>query len=90
MTTSRKYGNLVADPRCALVVWPDAATMQVEGQADLPAGDDLDRLRACYFAAYPDGRDRLRDWPALTYVRMRPTWGRYSNFETNTIVELAL
>ncbi len=90
VTTSRKYDNLVADPRCALVVWDDAITVQLEGIADFPAGDDLDRLRACYFVAYPDGRDRLRDWPALTYVRVRPTWARYSDFSTNTIVELAL
>ena len=88
VTSSRKYGNLVADPRCAIVVWTEEITVQLEGLADVLAGDDLDRLRACYFVAYPDGRERLRDWPTLTYVRIRPTWARYSDFASGTIVEL--
>lgn len=88
VTTSRKFANLTRDPRCAITVWAEAITVQLEGNADVPAGDDLDRLRACYFVAYPDGRDRLRDWPTLTYFRVRPTWARYSDFTTNTIVEL--
>jgi hypothetical protein len=88
VTTSRKYQNLKADPRCAIVVWDDAITVQLEGIADEPTGDDLDRLRTCYFVAYPDGRDRLRDWRTLTYLRVRPTWARYSDFASSTIVEL--
>ena len=88
VTTSRKYRNLTRDPRCAIVVWDDAITVQLEGVADVPTGDDLDRLRACYFVAYPDGRDRLRDWPTLTYVRVRPSWARYSDFAASTIIEL--
>ncbi len=88
VTTSRKYANLCADPRCAITVWSDAITVQLEGNADLPTGEELVRLRACYFVAYPDGQERLREWPTLTYVRLRPTWARYSDFTTNTIVEL--
>jgi len=90
VTTSRKYKNLTTDPRCAVVMWSDAITVQIEGRADEPTGDDLERLRAAYFVAYPDGRDRLRDWPTLTYVRVRPHWARYSDFTTNEIVELEL
>jgi hypothetical protein len=89
VTTSRKFANLTTDPRCAITVWSGEITVQLEGIADVPTGDDLERLRACYFVAYPDGRERLRDWPTLTYVRVRPTWARYSDFATNTIVELA-
>ncbi|MBA3462181.1 MAG: pyridoxamine 5'-phosphate oxidase family protein [Deltaproteobacteria bacterium] len=88
VTTSRKYQNLTRDPRCSIVVWSEAITVQLEGIADEPTADDLDRLRTCYFGAYPDGRERLRDWPTLTYVRVRPRWARYSDFATNTIVEL--
>jgi hypothetical protein len=32
--------------------------------------------------AWPDGPDRL-SWPGLTYVRVRPTWIRFSNFNAN-------
>lgn len=90
VTTSRKYRNLQADARCAIVVWDDAITVQLEGVADEPTGEDLERLRAAYFVAYPDGRDRLRDWADLTYIRVRPHWIRYSDFTTGEIIEVPL
>jgi len=90
VTTSRKYANLVADPRCAITVWSEEITVQLEGVADVPTAEDLERLRACYFVAFPDGRDRLRAWPTLAYLRVRPTWARYSDFATGTIAEVAL
>lgn len=90
LTTTRKYENLVREPRIALVIgWDREQTAQLEGTADVPDGDDRDRLRAVYFAAYPDGRARLA-WPGLVHVRVRPTWVRYSDFTTTPprIVEL--
>src|SRR5215207_2617757 len=61
--TTRKWLNLRADPRIALVIgWDDAITAQIEGVADFPTGAELERIQACYFTAYPDGRDRL-SWP---------------------------
>ena len=43
VTGSRKYANLLADPRVALVAgWDYGKTIQVEGTADLPPG-----RRAC-------------------------------------------
>src|SRR5262245_5511696 len=76
---TRKFGNLRADPRIALVVGWDEVTAQIEGRADFPTGDELDRVRECYFVAYPDGRERLA-WKGITHVRVRPTWIRYSDF----------
>ncbi len=32
-----------------------------------------------YFRAFPDGVDR-QAWKDITYVRVRPTWVRYSDF----------
>jgi len=90
VATTRKHANLRADPRIALVVgWDDAITVQLEGTADFPEGDELERIRAVYFVAYPDGRDRLA-WPGITHVRVRPTWVRYSDFTCDPprIVEL--
>src|SRR6266404_2978122 len=78
--TTRKYQNLRADQRIALVIgWDDEITVQIEGVADFPTGEELERVRESYFAAYPDGRDRLA-WPGITHVRVRPTWIRYSDF----------
>ena len=82
VASTRKYRNLRAEPRIALVIGWDEITAQIEGIADFPAGAELERLRECYFVAYPDGRDRLA-WPGITHVRVRPSWIRYSDFTTD-------
>jgi PPOX class probable F420-dependent enzyme len=82
LSSTRKYANLVRDPRVALVVSGDEITAQLEGIADLPSGAELERLKAAYFVAYPDGRDRLA-WPGITHVRVRPTWARLSDYTQN-------
>ncbi len=80
LDTTRKAANLRRDPRIAVVIgWDDERTAQLHGVADFPTGDELARIRACYFAAYPDGEARLA-WPGLTHVRVRPTWLRWSDF----------
>jgi hypothetical protein len=88
--TTRKGANLRRDPRVAFVIgWDEGQTVQLEGVADEPAGDELARLQALYFAAFPDGPSRL-SWPDITYFRVRPTWVRYSDFRgaEAVIVEL--
>ncbi len=89
--TSRKGQNLRRDPRIALVVgWDDEQTVQLEGLADEPSGEDLARLKAVYFARFPDGPDR-EQWPDISYFRVRPTWARYSDFRPNgTVAEVVL
>ncbi len=76
---SRKYLNLKRDPRIALVVGWDERTVQYEGTADEPTGAELARLKASYFAAFPDGPSR-ESWPDIAYVRVRPRWLRFSDF----------
>jgi hypothetical protein len=80
LESTRKAHNLRANPRIALVIGSGERTVQVEGIADEPTGAELERVRELYFAVYPDGRDRLRDWPGLIHVRVRPTWIRDSDF----------
>jgi general stress protein 26 len=77
---TRKCANLRRDPRVAFVIgWDEEQTVQLQGIADEPAGDELALLQALYFAAFPDGPSRL-SWPGITYFRVRPTWARYSDF----------
>lgn len=57
----------------------DERTVQYEGLADVPSGEELPRLQQVYYAAYPDGPGRL-SWPGLIYVRVRPSWIRYSDY----------
>jgi PPOX class probable F420-dependent enzyme len=88
---TRKIPNLRRNPRAAVVVgWDDEQTAQIDGIADEPRGDELARLQRAYFAAFPDGPTRLA-WPGITYVRIRPTWARYSDFRPGgRIVEVPL
>jgi general stress protein 26 len=80
VSTSRKYANLRADPRVALVIgWEAEQTVQFEGIAELLSGKALEACKPDYFAAWPDGRERER-WPDIAYVRVRPRWLRYSDF----------
>jgi hypothetical protein len=77
--SSRKCKNLRRDPRVAFVMWSGEATVQLEGVGDEPKGDELARLKALYFAAFPDGPSR-EAWAEITYVRVRARWLRFSDF----------
>ena len=83
LDTTRKVRNLRRNPQVAFVIGGltdgDERTVQYEGVADEPKHGELDRLKEVYFAQFPDGRDRQK-WPGLVYVRVRPTWIRYSDF----------
>jgi len=84
--STRKAGNLRRNPNLAFVIGGllpgDERTVQYEGIADEPSGDELDRLKQVYYETYPDGPSRLR-WPGLMYVRVRPTWVRYSDYNVD-------
>jgi hypothetical protein len=83
LDSTRKVANLRRNPRCALVIGGivsgDERTVQYEGIADEPAGAELERLKEIYFAGFPDGRER-QHWPGIIYIRVRPKWLRYSDF----------
>ncbi len=83
VSSSRKAANLRANPAVAFVIGGtrdgDERTVQYEGTADEPSGAELERLLAVYYARFPEGPER-RAWPGLIYVRVKPTWIRYSNF----------
>src|SRR5215813_3719683 len=80
---SRKVQNLRQNPRIAFVIGGltkgDERTVQYEGLADEPKGAELERLKELYFKRFPDGRER-QSWPGLVYLRAKPTWIRYSDF----------
>ena len=86
LDSSRKAHNLRQNSRLALVIGGsndgDERTVQYKGLADEPAGAELEHLKEVYCAAYPDGPSRLSR-PGLIYVRVRPTWIRYSNYSVD-------
>jgi len=78
-TTSRKYANLARDPHAALVIgWDDRITAQCEGLAEMPAGAELDRCKQMYLAKHPQAKLWI-DEPTAVFVKVRPTWIRYSD-----------
>lgn len=86
LQTTRKAINLRRNPHIALVVGGliagDERTVQYEGIADEPSGADLERITEIYYSAYPDGPSRAK-WPGLIYIRVRPKWIRYSDYNQN-------
>lgn len=80
MSDTRKAVNLRRSPKIAFVVgWDEEITVQIEGLADEPYGEELERLKESYFRVFPEGRER-QHWKGLTYFRVRPYWARYSDF----------
>lgn len=80
--SSRKWENLQHFNKVAVVIggWDNSeTTLQYEGIADEPTGQELERIQSVYFAAFPEGRDRL-EWEDITHIRIKPTWLRYSDF----------
>jgi len=79
--SSRKYPNLIARPRCSFVVgWDGEQTIQFEGVAVEPTGEDLKHYQEIYFAAWSEGRAHM-SWPGITYLVVQPRWIRYSDYD---------
>ena len=77
---TRKIANLRRDPNISVVIgWSDDGTLQYEGVADEPSGEDLARIQHVYFDAFQDGRERL-EWTGITYVRIKPSWIRFTSY----------
>ena len=83
VSSSRKFRNLAANPRCSFVVgWSAEVTVQFEGIAFQPRDTELTRYQQIYFATWPDGPARL-SWSDIAYFVVRPKWIRYSDFDQN-------
>ncbi len=81
--SSRKIANLRVNPSISLVIggWlpGDERTVQYEGTASFPSGEELAELQSVYFQVFPEGQSR-RSLPGITYVRVQPSWARFSDF----------
>ena len=79
--SSRKYPNLIRNSYCSFVVgWDGEQTIQFEGIAREPQGEELRKYQEAYFVVWPDGPARM-SWPGIAYFVVRPTWIRYSDFD---------
>jgi Pyridoxamine 5'-phosphate oxidase len=81
LDTTRKFRNLTANCRASFVIgWEGEKTVQFEGEAFLPEGEELERYEKIYFAVWQDGPAR-QSWPGITYFVVCPRWIRYSDFD---------
>lgn len=82
--SSRKIPNIRKNQNVAFVIggWTpgEERTVQYEGVAYEPTGRDLDGAKRVYYQVFPDGPTRLAR-PGLVYIKVRPTWIRFSNFK---------
>ncbi len=79
-SATRKWTNLRANPKIALVVgWEGSETVQIEGIADEPQGAERERLVALYLETFPESASH-REWPGITWFRVRPRWIRHSSY----------
>jgi pyridoxine/pyridoxamine 5'-phosphate oxidase len=79
--SSRKYPNLLRNSTCSFVVgWQGEQTVQFEGIAVEPQGEELRKYQEAHFAVWPECRAHL-SWPGIAYFVVRPTWIRYSDFD---------
>jgi hypothetical protein len=84
---TRKFANLRADPRIAIVVgWVGSETLQCDGVAELTEGRALEDAQRDYFSTFPE-KLAHRDWPGNHYFRVRPVWVRFSNYHPPRTVE---
>jgi pyridoxine/pyridoxamine 5'-phosphate oxidase len=85
--SSRKAANIAHRPAAALVVgWEDDITVQIEGEARRPQGDDLANAKAAYYREWPDGRAR-ENWPDIAYIVVKPRWMRYACYAGAPVIE---
>ncbi len=85
---SRKHANLLADPRTAVTFsGPGERTLQFEGMASAVSTTDPAGAvwREAYYAAWPDGRERLA-WEGLVYWRIEPRWLRFSDYDAGPLI----
>src|SRR6266508_278031 len=80
---TRNAKNLRRNPMISFVIGGlikgDERTVQYDGIADEPKGQELAFLKELYFTRFPEGRER-QNWKGLIYIRAKPIWIRYSDF----------
>lgn len=81
LKATRKYVNLVSRSACSVALWwGGEQTVQIDGIAFEPTGAERDRYCEAYFAAWPDGRNRLT-WAGITHLVVRPRWIRATDYD---------
>lgn len=80
---SRKYKNLIKNNEAAFVIgWNDDITIQINANAHLLDGEELEQAKESYFEKNP----RAKKWDnceEVAYFGFKPKWIRYSDVGMN-------
>lgn len=76
---SRKFANVVRDPRVSIVVADDEREVQLEGTARVTEGEDALACRKRHASKNPS-TERYADDPRQRYLLVTPTWLRYVDY----------
>lgn len=89
LTTTRKYANLLRDPRVAIVVEGPRAEVQLQGTARIAEGSEREQCIAMHTAKNPASAKHSDD-PLQQFFIVTPSWLRYTDHETkpHTVEEL--
>jgi DNA-binding winged helix-turn-helix (wHTH) protein/general stress protein 26 len=81
---SRKVQNLSANPKVGVTLgWDMLQTLQIDGLGEILADDALADAKHDYAAQYPESYRARQALPDLVYIRVTPTWMRFTDFRTN-------
>lgn len=76
---SRKIANLRGDGRVAVTVGGrDGASLQCEGIASLPVGEDRARCVAAFLERFPEFSASIDGGAVVVWIR--PTWARFGEY----------
>lgn len=84
-TNTRKWTNLKINPHVALVFGSGfkEATVQLEGTAELIDNPEATKIyEDVYFAQNPETL-QFKGLPELGFIKIKPTWARYTNYTIN-------
>lgn len=80
---SRKYKNIVNNPRVAFTIgWDEGVTVQYEGTCSELVDDELEQGKANYFTKNPNAQ-KWENVEGMRFFKVTPTWIRYSDLNVD-------
>jgi DNA-binding winged helix-turn-helix (wHTH) protein len=87
----RKVANLRVNPTASAVIgWDDMQTLQVEGRAELLNGAGLAEVKRYLASQVPEEFQWRQRVEGIVYIKITPTWMRFSDFGINPASILTL
>jgi len=81
--TSRKYQNILSNPRVALAIgWEKGKTVQYEGTAEEISEADLAEELRLHLAKLPSAAKYISKSEQI-YIKIKPKWLRYSDLSVD-------